>query len=70
MGDTKNAGIGFIHLSGYEKNSVIADPLFNNAENYDFSFATGSPAPGMGIEAINYSAAGLTEAFLYVGIDS
>ena len=66
----KNADIERMQLNGYEKNSVIANPLFTDAANLDFSFAAGSPAPAMGIQAIDYANAGLTDDFLYIGIDS
>ena len=65
-----NAGIWRMRLNGYEKNSIIADPLFTDAANGDFSFAPGSSAPGMGIQAVDYAGAGLTDDFLYIGIDS
>jgi len=65
-----NAGIWQMRLNGYEKNSLIADPLFADAANGDFSFAPGSPAPGMGIQAIDYTNAGLTDEFLYAGINT
>ena len=65
-----NAGILQMRLNGYEKNSVIADPMFTDAANFDFSFAPGSPAPAMGIAELDYANAGLTDDFLYAGIDS
>jgi len=70
LGDAKNADIGLMRLNGYENHSVIADPMFTDAAHYDFSFAAGSPAPGMGIKAIDYANAGLTNDFLYAGIDA
>ncbi len=65
-----NAGIWQMRLNGYEKNSKIADPMFTDAANFDFSFAPGSPAPAMGIQAVDYTKAGLTDDFLYAGIGS
>lgn len=65
-----NAGLWRMRLNGYEKNSVIADPLFTDAANGDFSFAPGSPAPAMGIQAVDFASAGLTDEFLYAGIDA
>ncbi len=70
LSDIHNAGIGLMRLNGYEKHSIIADPMFTDAANLDFSFAAGSPAPAMGIKAIDSANAGLTDDFLYVGIDT
>ena len=68
LSDIHNASILRMRLNGYEKHSVIADPLFTDAENYDFSFSAGSPAPAMGIQAIDAAKAGLTDEFLYAGL--
>lgn len=64
-----NAGLLRMRLNGYEKNSLIADPLFTDAANYDFSFTAQSPAHAIGIAPLDYGKAGLTDEFIFVGID-
>lgn len=44
---------------GYEQGSKVADPLFTDAARGDFSFLAGSPAPAMGIVALDANAMGL-----------
>jgi parallel beta-helix repeat protein len=43
---------------GQDVHSVIADPLFADAEHYDFRLPRGSPARGLGIKPIRAQAAG------------
>lgn len=44
---------------GIEKHSVVADPEFVDIEAGDFDFQSGSPAPRLGIQPLDASAAGL-----------
>lgn len=44
---------------GLYKDAIIADPLFADPKNGDFTPAEDSPIFGMGFEAIDYSAAGI-----------
>lgn len=44
---------------GLDQHSVIADPLFVNAEGYDFRLKPDSPALKLGIESIDVSKVGL-----------
>ena len=39
--------------------TVFADPLFTDAENGDYTFREGSPAPQLGIEPIDVSSDGI-----------
>jgi len=47
---------------GYDKHSLIADPLFVNPEKGDFLFQPGSPAMKIGFKPINVSQVGLKRA--------
>ncbi|MFI3269278.1 MAG: right-handed parallel beta-helix repeat-containing protein [Rikenellaceae bacterium] len=51
---TKNAE------GGVDQNSVIADPMFEDAAKAQFTLAADSPAKSLGIEAIDLSEIGLT----------
>jgi parallel beta-helix repeat protein len=44
---------------GYEKNSVVADPLFTDPANHDYSLLPGSPALERGFQPIDLSDVGL-----------
>ncbi|MCK5801414.1 MAG: right-handed parallel beta-helix repeat-containing protein [Lentisphaeria bacterium] len=44
---------------GYDQNSLIADPLFLDAEKWDFRLAANSPALALGFKPIDISTAGL-----------
>ena len=46
---------------GYYQNAVLADPLFKDAENRDFTLAENSPAFDAGFERWEYNAGTLTE---------
>lgn len=48
----------WIEKSGYDKNSLIADPLFKDAQNGDFTFMQNSPAKELGIQEIDVSNVG------------
>ncbi|UCG47869.1 MAG: right-handed parallel beta-helix repeat-containing protein [Phycisphaerales bacterium] len=59
-------GVDFVGLSleewrkkGYDVNSVVADPLFVDVENYDFNLKTGSPALKVGFKEFDYTKAGV-----------
>ncbi|MFB3825541.1 MAG: right-handed parallel beta-helix repeat-containing protein [Bryobacteraceae bacterium] len=43
---------------GQDPGSVVADPLFENASNYDFRLRAGSPAIKLGFQAIDTSSVG------------
>ena len=45
--------------SGHDKNSIIADPLFVDVENYDFRLKENSPALKLGFKPFDYSKAGV-----------
>jgi hypothetical protein len=44
---------------GRDRKSVVADPLFADAERFDFRLKPGSPAPSIGFEPIDTSGIGL-----------
>jgi hypothetical protein len=44
---------------GYEKNSIIADPLFKDRENHDYTLLPESPALKLGFKQIDLSNVGL-----------
>ena len=46
---------------GYYNNAVLADPLFKDAENRDFTLADNSPAIDAGFEPFDYDAGTLTQ---------
>jgi len=63
--DTRGTGIRFAGKSfaewqagGQDKGSLIADPLFVNAGNFDFRLRPGSPALKMGFQPIDMSTLG------------
>jgi hypothetical protein len=63
--DLRGTGIRFAGKSfdewkqtGQDRDSVIADPLFVNAANYDFRLAPGSPALKLGFRQIDLSKVG------------
>jgi parallel beta-helix repeat protein len=63
--DARTAGIRFAGKSfqewraaGHDLKSVIADPLFGNAANYDFRLLPESPALKMGFQQIDLSTVG------------
>jgi len=45
--------------TGHDKNSIIADPLFVNAKNYDFCLKPSSPAVKLGFKPFDYTKAGV-----------
>ena len=45
---------------GYYNNAILADPLFKDAENRDFTLAQNSPALDGGFEAWEYNAGIIT----------
>ena len=47
--------------TGQDLNSVVADPMFRDLENYDFSLEPGSPALNLGFRQIPFEAIGLLE---------
>lgn len=48
---------------GLDRNSIVADPLFVDAENQDFRFRPDSPAWKLGIKSVDRRQAGLTDEF-------
>jgi hypothetical protein len=44
---------------GRDKNSIIADPLFADPENYDFTLSPNSPALKLGFKPFDYSKTGV-----------
>lgn len=48
----------WIKNSGYDKNSIIADPMFRNVSEGDYTFMEGSPAKKLGINQIEISDVG------------
>ena len=44
---------------GHDQHSIIADPMFVDAENYDFRLKPGSPALKIGFKPFDYSKAGV-----------
>jgi hypothetical protein len=46
------------HETGKDRHSVYADPLFVNADHYDFRLRSESPALALGFEPIDTSAVG------------
>jgi len=58
-GDDSNLGIPKMQSMGYYRNALVADPLFRDAENFDFTLALNSPAiTELGFEPWDYSIAG------------
>lgn len=49
----------FVTESGYDKNSICADPLFVNAPERDYTLKEGSPAFALGIQRIEREKIGL-----------
>ena len=47
---------------GMDTGSIVADPLFENAENFDFSLKAGSPALALGFVPIDISDVGTIKA--------
>jgi hypothetical protein len=45
--------------TGHDKNSIIADPLFVDAKNHDFTLKPDSPALKIGFKPFDYSKAGV-----------
>jgi hypothetical protein len=45
--------------AGHEKGSIIADPEFSDAQQYDFRVASDSPALTIGFQPFDYSGAGV-----------
>ncbi|OHB75567.1 MAG: hypothetical protein A2Z25_17400 [Planctomycetes bacterium RBG_16_55_9] len=44
---------------GRDNNSIIADPLFADPDNYDFHLAPNSPAIKLGFKPFDYTKAGV-----------
>jgi len=59
--DIKFAGMGFDEwrAKGFDKHSIIADPLFVDADNRDFRLKPDSPAVKLGFQPIDTSKVGL-----------
>ncbi|UCE49467.1 MAG: right-handed parallel beta-helix repeat-containing protein [Phycisphaerales bacterium] len=57
----KPAGLTFERWrqKGHDQNSIIADPLFADPEEYDFRLARNSPALELGFKPFDYSKAGV-----------
>ena len=49
----------WIKETGHDKNSIIADPLFVDAKNYDFRLKPNSPALKIGFKPFDYNKAGV-----------
>ncbi|MHC4111548.1 MAG: right-handed parallel beta-helix repeat-containing protein [Planctomycetota bacterium] len=49
----------WIKETGHDKNSIIADPLFVDAKNYDFHLKPDSPALKIGFKPFDYTKAGV-----------
>jgi hypothetical protein len=49
----------WIKETGHDKNSIIADPLFIDAKNYDFRLKPNSPALKIGFKPFDYTKAGV-----------
>ena len=58
--DIRFAGMSFgeWQASGQDRHSVIADPLFENAGNFDFRLKKGSPALKLGFKPIDMRTVG------------
>ncbi len=50
---------GWRKETGHDKKSIIADPMFVDAENFDFRLEPDSPALKMGFKPFDYSKAGV-----------
>ena len=58
-GEDSNLGIAQMRRKGYYQNALVADPLFRDPKNFDFTLALNSPAvTELGFEAWDYSLAG------------
>jgi hypothetical protein len=59
--EIKPAGLSFEQWRrlGHDRNSIIADPLFTDPENYDFRLPPDSPALELGFKPFDYSKAGV-----------
>ena len=59
--EIKPAGLTFEQWreKGYDKNSIIADPLFADPDKYDFRLAPNSPALKLGFKPFDYKKAGV-----------
>jgi hypothetical protein len=57
----KPAGLSFEQWQerGHDRNSIIADPLFADADKHDFRLAPNSPALELGFKPFDYSKAGV-----------
>ena len=56
LGNTGRVGIPCMVANGYYNNAVIADPIFKDAENRDFTLAENSPALETGFVPFSYNA--------------
>lgn len=45
--------------TGHDKNSIVEDPLFSDAKNYDFRLKPNSPALKLGFKPFDYTRAGV-----------
>ena len=56
--DCSNTSFAEWRQLGFDRNSVVADPLFVDAAANDYRLSEGSPARALGIESIDVSRCG------------
>ncbi|MPN26360.1 hypothetical protein SDC9_173784 [bioreactor metagenome] len=59
----KAHGVLWMRSHSYYNDALIADPLFKNIENHDFTLAENSPATSFGFQPWNYLNAGTLTKF-------